>query len=395
MTKPCYLDDPNLGELEKSCLNRCIDSTFVSTFGPFVPEFEAAFARFLGAPGAVSVQSGTAGLHLALHEMGLGPGDEVLVPALTFVASANPVSYTGARPVFVDVDAATWNMDPDAAELRITERTRAMVIVHLYGRVCEMERLEEIARRHNLCIIEDATEALGSRYKGRPAGTLGDLGVFSFNGNKLITTGGGGMVVGPDPQRLSHIRFLANQARREEAGYFHPEIGFNYRMTNLEASLGLAQMQRLHEFIETKRRIHGIYAEAFRDVGELQLQAPCEGADDVVWLNAVTIDAAHTGTGIPEIMETLKQRGIPTRRLFMPLVCFPPYFEGHREEAYPRAVRLYSKGLCLPSSTINTAGGIRRAAEGLKSLLVKRRPRPALVSARTAGAASAMTGGSR
>lgn len=395
MTKPCYLDDPNLGELEKSCLNRCIDSTFVSTFGPFVPEFEAAFARFLGAPGAVSVQSGTAGLHLALHEMGLGPGDEVLVPALTFVASANPVSYTGARPVFVDVDAETWNMDPDAAELRITERTRAMVIVHLYGRVCEMERLEEIARRHNLCIIEDATEALGSRYKGRPAGTLGDLGVFSFNGNKLITTGGGGMVVGPDPQRLSHIRFLANQARREEAGYFHPEIGFNYRMTNLEASLGLAQMQRLHEFIETKRRIHGIYEEAFRDVGELQLQAPCEGADDVVWLNAVTIDTAHTGTGIPEIMETLKQHGIPTRRLFMPLVCFPPYFEGHREEAYPRAVRLYSEGLCLPSSTINTAGGIRRAAEGLKSLLVKKRPRPALVSARTAGAASAMTGGSR
>jgi len=395
MTKPCYLDDPNLGELEKSYLSRCIDSTFVSTFGPFVPEFEAAFARFLGAPGAVSVQSGTAGLHLALHELGLGPGDEVLVPALTFVASANPVSYTGARPVFVDVDAATWNMDPDAAELRVNERTRAIVIVHLYGRVCEMGRLAEIARRHNLCIIEDATEALGSRYKGRPAGTLGDLGVFSFNGNKLITTGGGGMVVGSDPQRLSHIRFLANQARREEAGYFHPEIGFNYRMTNLEASLGLAQMQRLHEFIESKNRIHGIYAEAFRDVGELQLQAPCEGADDVVWLNAVTIDTAHAGKGIPEIMETLKQRGIPTRRLFMPLVCFPPYFEGHREEAYPRAVRLYNEGLCLPSSTLNTAAGIRRAAEGLKGLLAKRRPRSALVSARTAGAASAMTGGSR
>jgi len=395
MTKPCYLDDPNLGELEKSYLSHCIDSTFVSTFGPFVPEFEAAFARFLGAPGAVSVQSGTAGLHLALHELGLGPGDEVLVPALTFVASANPVSYTGARPVFVDVDAATWNMDPDAAELRVNERTRAIVIVHLYGRVCEMGRLAEIARRHNLCIIEDATEALGSRYKGRPAGTLGDLGVFSFNGNKLITTGGGGMVVGSDPQRLSHIRFLANQARREEAGYFHPEIGFNYRMTNLEASLGLAQMQRLHEFIESKNRIHGIYAEAFRDVGELQLQAPCEGADDVVWLNAVTIDTAHAGKGIPEIMETLKQRGIPTRRLFMPLVCFPPYFEGHREEAYPRAVRLYNEGLCLPSSTLNTAAGIRRAAEGLKGLLAKRRPRSALVSARTAGAASAMTGGSR
>lgn len=395
MTKPCFLDDPNLGELEKSYLARCIDSSFVSTFGPFVPEFEAVFARFLGTPGAVSVQSGTAGLHLALHELGLGPGDEVLVPALTFIASANPVSYTGAKPVFVDVDAATWNMDPDAAELRITERTRAMVIVHLYGRLCDMERLAGIARRHNLYLVEDATEALGSRYNGRPAGTLGEMGVFSFNGNKLITTGGGGMVVGPDPQRLEHIRFLANQARREDAGYFHPEIGFNYRMTNLEAALGLAQMQRLHEFIEAKRRIHAIYADTFRNVEEIRLQEPCEGADDVVWLNALTIDTERTGKGIPEIMETLKQSGIPTRRLFMPLVCFPPYFEGNRKESCPRATGIYSEGLCLPSSTRNSAEGILRAAEGLKALLSKKRRRPASAGKRAATATTAVTGGLR
>ena len=266
------LDAPNLGGQEKDYLGKAIDSNFISTFGPLVPEFEGKFARYLNVKKAVSTQNGTAGIHIALHELGIKDGDEVIVPALTFVATANPVMYVGARPVFVDVDSSTWNISPEEIEKNITEKTKAIIPVHLYGNPCDMEEICKIARKYSLYVIEDATESLGATYKNRYTGTFGDLGIFSFNGNKTITTGGGGMVVGNDEKRLEHIKFLVNQARDEAKGYYHSEIGFNYRMTNIEAPLGLAQLERLDEFLRKKEIFHNIYHEELRKVSSVRFQ---------------------------------------------------------------------------------------------------------------------------
>ena len=264
------LDAPNVGDLEKEYLARAIDTGFVSTVGPFVPEFEEKFARFLGVQEAVSTQSGTAALHVALHELAIGKDDEVIMPALTFVATVNPIIYVGARPIFVDVDRKTWNLDPEEVEKSITHRTKAIMPVHLYGNPCDMDRIISIARKHNLYVIEDATESLGATYKNKYTGTFGDIGCFSFNGNKIITTGGGGMAVGRDKQRLEHIRFLVNQAN--DGSHFHPEIEFNYRMTNVEAALDLAQMEKLVKFKAKKESFYRIYKEELGDLKFIDFQ---------------------------------------------------------------------------------------------------------------------------
>src|SRR3990172_1904658 len=284
------LDAPNLGGQEKDYLGKAIDSNFISTFGPLVPEFEGKFARYLNVKKAVSTQNGTAGIHIALHELGIKDGDEVIVPALTFVATANPVMYVGARPVFVDVDSSTWNISPEEIEKNITEKTKAIIPVHLYGNPCDMEEICKIARKCSLYVIEDATESLGATYKNRYTGTFGDLGIFSFNGNKTITTGGGGMVVGNDEKRLEHIKFLVNQARDEAKGYYHPEIGFNYRMTNIEAAIGLAQLERLDEFLRKKEIFHNIYYEELRKVSSVRFQEETDNSKSSFWMNCVIID---------------------------------------------------------------------------------------------------------
>ena len=196
MYKKIHLDTPNIGMPEKKYLNRAIDSGYVSTIGPFVPEFETRFAKYLGVKDAVSTQSGTAAIHMALHELGVGRGDEVIVPALTFVATVNPIVYVGAKPIFVDVDIKTWTISPEEITKKITKRTKAIIPVHSYGNPCNIEKIIKIAHEHDIFVVEDATESLGARFKGKHTGTWGDFGCFSFNGNKLITTGGGGMVVG-------------------------------------------------------------------------------------------------------------------------------------------------------------------------------------------------------
>ena len=227
MFSDVQLDAPLLGELEKEYLCRVVDSGFVSTVGPFVQEFEGRCADYLGVEEAVALQSGTAALHLALYSQGIGPGDEVIVPALSFVATANPVRYVGATPVFADVSPGSWTIDVSSIESLITDRTRAIIPVHLYGVPCEMDRLMNIAADYGLVVIEDATESLGAVSGGLPTGTWGDFGCFSFNGNKTITTGGGGVVVAKESEKLARIRFLANQAKSATMDFLHPEIGFN------------------------------------------------------------------------------------------------------------------------------------------------------------------------
>jgi len=358
------LDAPNLGDLEKEYLAKVIDSGFVSTFGPFVSEFEERFARYLNVQRAVSTQSGTAALHMALYEMGIGRGDEVIVPALTFVATAAPVMYVGAGPVFADVERDTWNIDPKEIEQCISPRTRAIIPVHLYGNPCNMDAIMKIAGKHRLAVIEDATESLGAIYKGRYTGTIGEMGCFSFNGNKTITTGGGGMIVGSREESLEHIKFLVNQARDESKGYYHPEIGFNYRMTNLEAALGMAQMERLDVFSGQKMRFSEIYREELGGIPDLSFQGQYEGAASSWWLTCVTFGER---TDVSSLQKALREKGVPTRRIFMPVVEFPPFAADC--SAFRNSREIYERGLCLPSSTLNREEDIFYVCKTIKELV--------------------------
>lgn len=285
-----YLDAPNLGKLEKEYLIEAINTNFVSVVGPFVPEFEEKFAEYIGVKKAVSVQSGTAAIHIALYELGIGQNDEVIVPSLTFIATINPVLYVGAKTVIVDVDPNTWNINPYEIKKVITEKTKAIIPVHLYGNPCNMDAIMELAREHGLYVIEDATESLGATYKAEQTGTFGHYGCFSFNGNKIITTGGGGMIVTDDEDKANHIKFLVNQARNNLKGYYHPEMGFNYRMTNIEAALGLAQLKRINEFLKRKRRSRKIYHEILGDIPYIKLQKKYNNSNGCWWLTCVKIE---------------------------------------------------------------------------------------------------------
>jgi perosamine synthetase len=365
MYKNIFLDAPNIGEDEKRYVNEALDTGFVSTVGPFVPRFEKKFADYTGTKKAVSTQSGTAALHMALYELGIGKGDEVIVPALTFVATVNPVLYVGATPVFVDVDMDTWNIDPHQIEENINEKTKAIIPVHLYGNPCDMNSILEIARKHGLYVIEDATESLGALYNDKHTGTLGDIGCFSFNGNKTITTGGGGMVVGDNADRIEHIKFMVNQSRDESRGYYHPEIGFNYRMTNIEAALGLSQMRRLEGFLNKKKQFNNIYKEELENVSGILFQKEYKNAESSYWLSCVFLDK---GLDVKEVQDKLKEKLIPTRRIFMPLTEFPPFRE-MKTSGTKNSYTIYENGLCLPGSTLNDEKSICYVAKQIKEIL--------------------------
>lgn len=362
---PLLLDAPHLGEREKKKLTECIDSTYVSTAGPFVPEFEERFAGYLGSPFAVAVQSGTAALHIALVELGVGPGDEVIVPALSFVASVNPILYAGGTPVLVDVDPVTWTLDLQKVREALTPRTKAIIPVHLYGNPCDMDALAELCAGRNIVLIEDATESLGGTWRGQATGTMGTLGCFSFNGNKLITTGGGGMVTARDAEQAKHIKFLVNQARDGSKGYYHPELGYNYRMTNLEAALGLAQLERIDEFLAAKKRFAAIYHETLDGLPGVALQQEAPGGESAWWLPSIAVEHIP----VPELQEALRERGVPTRRIFSPLHTYP-YLQQHAPFPCPNAERIYEQGLNLPASTANDEESVRRAAEIVRGVLL-------------------------
>ena len=361
-----FLDAPNLGELEKQYLLKCVDSTFVSTAGPFIPEFEGKFAEYVGTKRAVSTQSGTAAIHLALHELGVGPGDEVIVPVITFIASVNPIVYVGAMPVFVDIDPSSWNMIPEQVEKAITKKTKAIIPVHIYGNPCDMDALTEISERYGVPMLEDATESLGASFHGRMTGTFGSMACFSFNGNKVMTTGGGGMITTNDEKLADHMKFLVNQARDESKGYYHPEIGFNYRMTNLEASLGLAQFERLPDFLQKKRRYMEIYREVLTGFKGIEFQEEYPDSVSSWWLSSIKIN--HPTKDIPQIQRELKEKGIPTRRIFVPITEFPPYAK-YKKEEYANSYELYEKGLNLPSSTLNSEKQVELVARSIMEVI--------------------------
>lgn len=353
-----------MGEIEKKYLAEAIDSGFVSSVGPCIAEFEKKMAGYLNVPAATALQNGTAAIHMALYESGIGPGDEVIVPALTFAATVNPVLYVGATPVIVDVDPSTWTIDPAGIKQAVTPRTKAIIPVHLYGNPCHMTEIMDIASKYRLCVIEDATESLGAMVDGRHTGSFGVFGCFSFNGNKLITTGGGGMIVGSDPQKIAHIQYLINQAKDPGMPGQHSEMGFNLRMTNIEAALGLAQFERMGGFLRKKKAFQEIYRRSLGEVAGIVFQQPYGGAAPSGWLTCIKVAGKKDLCGL---METLNKRNVPTRRVFMPAHEMP--YLKRFSRGCPNASDIYDRSLCLPGSTLNEEKDIQYAAAVVREVL--------------------------
>lgn len=361
------LSVPVLGGNESAYLQACVEENWVAANGRFTHAFEDAFASRHGAAEAVSTVTGTAALHTALVDLGIGPGDEVIVPDLTFVASANPIRYVGATPVLADVSRQSYTLDPACLEELVTERTRAIVAVHLYGHPVDMDPVLELAAARGLFVVEDATEALGSLYKGRPCGTLGDVGCFSFNGNKVITTGGGGMLLARDPGRLAHMRLLTLQGRvpgsRE---YLHSEVGFNYAMSNLQGALGLAQLERLEQLLEARREIAGRYERALAGVEGLTWVGEQPWASSNFWLSTILVDPERYGEDRHALAERLGAAAVDTRPFFLPLHLQAPY-RGCAPVPPRTSAHLHEVGLCLPSSASLTQADQARVVGVLSS----------------------------
>jgi perosamine synthetase len=353
---------PVLGQREEKYVLDAVRSGWISSLGQYVTRFEAQFAAFCGVKHGVSVSNGTVALHLALHALGIGPGDEVIVPSLTFVASANAVRYTGATPVFADVDPCTWCIDPGAVAHQITARTKAIMPVHLYGHPAAMPELMAIAQANNL--LEDAAEAHGATVDGRVVGSIGEVGSFSFYANKVITTGEGGMLTTNDDALAARCRMLRDHAMPPDKRYWHAEIGFNYRMTNLQAAVGVAQMERIDEFIRRKREIAALYAKGLTGVPGVTLATELPGYTNVYWMYSILIDQPYALTR-DELIPALRQRGIDSRPFFHPLDTLPPY---RAADPCPVALHLSHRGLNLPSSPSLTDGQVEKICREIAAL---------------------------
>jgi perosamine synthetase len=359
------LSVPEIKGNEWKYVRKCLDEGWVSSVGGYVDRFEGEVARRVGAQHAVAMTSGTASLHIALSLAGIEAGDEVLVPALTFIASANAIRYLGAWPVFVDSEPDFWQIDPQrtldflqrdcawregALYDKLTgRRVRAVMPVHILGHPVDMDPIVEVARKYELVIIEDATEALGAYYKERPVGLLGDIACFSFNGNKIITTGGGGMLVTDRKEWADRARYLTTQAKDDTLEYIHGEVGYNYRLSNVQAAIGCAQLEQLDEFIAAKRRIASGYTEALAGIPGIHPMRQAEWAHSIWWLYTAIVDEAEYGIDCRMLLHNLEKCGIQSRPLWQPLHLSPAHADARPAEC-PVAEQLYCRALSLPCS---------------------------------------------
>ena len=346
---------------EAEYVMECLETTWISSGGRFVNDFESAFAAFCGVKHAISTNNGTTALHLALVALGLGAGDEVLVPTLTYIASANAVTYCNAKPVFVDNDRSTFNLTPAALEAKITPRTRGIIPVHLYGHPVDMDPVLEIARRHNLFVVEDAAEAIGAKYKGRTVGELGDCATFSLFGNKIITSGEGGMVVTNNDNLAARLRLFRNQGVDPQRRYWFPVVGYNYRMTNIAAAIGLAQLERIESHLAARKRVADGY---FRRLNPLRdkLTLPTQEvwAKHVYWMYTVLLH--DTRADRDAVIAAMQSDGIETRPTYYPMHVMPPYAEAG---SYPNADWCAQRGLNLPTHGGLSDGDLDRVVASL------------------------------
>lgn len=368
-----YLSAPHLGTNEESYVREAFATNWVSTVGPNIGAFEESFSKLVGGLPCVALSSGTAAIHLGLKLLDVGAGDDVICSSLTFSASANPIVYQGARPVFIDSDRASWNMDPDLLAQTLDDRARAgklpkaVIVVHLYGQSADLDRIEAACKRHNVPILEDAAEALGTHYKNEQVGKRAPVSVFSFNGNKIITTSGGGMLVTQDKAWADKARFWSTQSREPVAWYEHKDIGFNYRMSNVLAGIGRGQLEVLEDRVAARRAVAFRYREAFADLAGIELMPQADFGRHTNWLSVFLVDELAFGATRDELLAALSAQDIEARPVWKPLHA-QPVFASCERIGGAVAEDLFARGFCLPSSSSLTAAEQARVVEVVRKV---------------------------
>lgn len=359
---------PHLSGNEKKYVLDCMETTWISSNGKYVNEFEKQFSEFVGSEHAISCCNGTVALHVPLIALGLKPGDEVIIPSFTYIATANAVKYCGATPIFADCLPDTWNIDPEDIKRKITPKTKGIIPVHLYGNPCDMDAIMDIAKEHNLFVLEDAAECHGAEYKGKKAGTIGEVGTFSFFGNKIITTGEGGMIVTNNKELDAKMRQLKGQGQDPNKRYWFTEIGYNYRMTNVEAAIGLGQLEKIDEHIADRQKVASWYMEELEDMNDyLQFQKVTEGSTSVWWMFSVLLkDPIKVSRD--KVMEMMREKGIETRPLFYPMHIMPVYYDPKAE--CPISEKVAASGMNLPTHALLTREDIKYICDTLKSIIL-------------------------
>lgn len=373
MSKPILLSTPHMGNEELTFIKEAFDTNWIAPVGPHIEAFEQEFCQVTGATHAAAVSSGTAAIHLALILMGVEAGDEVFCSTLTFAASANPIRYLGAKPVFIDSDRASWNMNPDLLKSALQKRAtigrlpKAVLLVHLYGQSADIDPIKEICDRYEVGLIEDAAEALGATYKGRTPGTFGKIGIYSFNGNKIITTSGGGMLVSDNPEIIAKAKFLATQARDLAPHYQHSQIGYNYRMSNVLAGIGRGQLRVLSERVAARRRNFEIYHQALGNLPGIEFMPEANYGNATRWLTCLTVNPNLFGVDREQLRLKLQELQIESRPVWKPL-HLQPVFAECESIGGTVAENLFSRGLCLPSGSNLTDKELERVIQGIKGV---------------------------
>ena len=373
MNKRIYLASPNMSKqgYEQKYIKEAFDANWITTLGENVNKFEEELAQYVGAKNAVALSSGTAAIHMALKAAGVQKGDIVFCSTLTFSATTNPIIYENATPVYIDSEEETWNMDPEALEKAFEKypNPKAVIAVHLYGTPAKIDKIVEICKKHNTTLIEDAAESLGSTFKGKHTGTFGDYGIYSFNGNKIITTSGGGMLVSENEEKIQKVRFWSTQAREKARHYEHKEIGYNYRMSNILAGIGRGQLKVLDERIEQKTQIYNTYKEAFKDIKEIKMQSIPENTVVNHWLSVMTLESNSKVKPL-DIMEALEKENIESRPVWKPMHIQPVFKDYDFIKVKEKAVSedLFERGVCLPSDTNMTKEDMERIIKIIKGL---------------------------
>lgn len=360
--------EPCLGEEELRNVVEAVKSGWISSKGKFIEEFERKFANYCGRKYGVATSNGTVALHLALKTLGIGKEDGVIVPDLTFVAVANTVTYCNAKPIFVDSHPEYWCINPEKIEEKITKNMKAIIPVHLYGHPCDMDWINDIAKDYRLYVIEDAAEAHGAEYKGKKVGAFGDISCFSFYGNKIITTGEGGMCLTNNEELAEKMRILRDHGMDSNKRYWYDIVGFNYRMTNLQAAVGVAQLEKLDEFVERKRKIAEWYSEGLKELEEkelIRLHPEMSWTKCVYWMYCILVED-NFGMGRNELMKRLEEKGIETRPFFYPMHVMPPY---KNNEKFPIAEEISRKGINLPSGVSLTENEVEQIVRCTRSEL--------------------------